>query len=130
MLEAKEKILQEIAEFKEMVMTGNNLRVAVRQFVTDPTLPLADRWEVWCNSPRVWRQSESFVPSFQVEADLPAGAIFWYDDFYYERHETVDMQSVVDLIQIVETPGWTEELVNRLKEEIIQRDLLEFVFDW
>lgn len=74
--------------------------------------------------------------------ELDKHRICWYNDFYIERHKTVDLVDIV--FNIEENRAWYEELGNepeeddktrlidleQLKKEILECGYRTFVFDW
>lgn len=126
-------LLDEIEAFKQNV---NPLIPRYKAYIADKTIPLEDRMAVFRAAPYEWKDHQSWIVHFDSEKLLEGGEIFWYDDFYVERHETVD---VYDFI-VARLDDWLTEndyepediakIMTAFKEEMLEKNLGSFVFDW
>ena len=129
------KFIESMDEFVKSVeatkQTGEALKLVYLDLITDKNIPLDERWNVFTKAPSFWQEHDLSVPSFSIEAERE---INWYDDFNIEKRETVDL---IDIIKQLEedikrgfATGWTLELANQLKEDILKQNLGSFEYDW
>jgi hypothetical protein len=120
-----------------------NLQKTFCEVIKDKTIPLNDRWDLWRGAPSDLKAHDSCVVHFDIEDKV--GEISWYDDFYIERHETVDMFDLIERIRedvkygamdyaytkrITKKFVECSELLDEWREEILQMNLESFEFDW
>lgn len=140
-------ILNEIIAFKKAPAGLEDRAIA---YITDMTVPLSVRWAVFKEMPIDWKIEESWIQHFDAGKLLPGGEISWYDDFYTERYETVDMVSFVEnalpeyLFERVDVgypdevyggtvdtlPPEIQTIVDAWREEILSKNIASFKFDW
>lgn len=122
-------ILQEILDYKNC-----SIKHRFIEYIQDKTIPMLTRWEVFLEAPNDWKNHESYIKRFQIERKLKGKEISWYDDFYIEKHETVHMENVIERLEEdledFEKKGWNKDLIAELKEEILQKNLGSFNYDW
>ncbi|BAU39976.1 hypothetical protein [Ralstonia phage RSP15] len=106
--------------------------------ITDQTYPLEQRWELWVSAPKNFKKHNPYYVDFEtIKCEVS-----WYDDFNVERHETFFMVDMISQIeerrewhpnflkgQFADTPEGKEQ-INLLKEEILQKNVMCFDFDW
>ena len=139
-------ILDEIIAYKK---APNGLKDRAIAYITDMTVPLSVRWAVFKEMPNEWKVEKSWVQHFDAEK-LLGGEISWYDDFYTEKYETVDMVGFVEerlpeyLFEhtdieypddvygagIDELPPEIQTIIDTWREEILAKNLASFKFDW
>lgn len=101
------------------------------EFITLKEIPLAERWAVFEIAPISWKNTSCYIVHFEIEKELD-GEIDWFDDFYFERRETVDMIGLVERLKWdleydgcpskrMKEHGWSEELIENFMEEIMQK---------
>lgn len=66
-------------------------RNKIRAYIMDETIPYEDRKEVWLETPDHLMTEEGWVINLD-DYEEKYGEISWYDDFYIERHQTVDLR--------------------------------------
>lgn len=125
----------------EIIAYKNNtdLRDRYVAYISDTSVPLENRWELFCEAPHDFKNHNYWIVNFSAQATIPECNINW-DDFYFERHETIEMDNFVDeelldcLECLIEDGELTEDgmasIVTAFKEEILQKNLGSFVFDW
>lgn len=102
---------------------------SVQFYLRDKNIPLFDRWEIFRKTPLELLNNDTYNVSFDCEKLLHGGEISWYDDFYKDRHSTVEMVSIIESCE--ENPDqYSEEFITAFKEEILQKCLGSFVHDW
>ncbi len=122
-------IIQEIRDYK-----NNSLKQRFVEYIKDVSIPLESRWEAFLEAPMDWKYQQSYVIHFQVERKLKGREISWYDDFYIEKKETVVMENIIERLEedldSFSENGWTLELIQEFKEEILQKNIGSFDWDW
>ena len=94
-------------------------------FFKDNSVSLEERWNLF-------KKSSNLLPEYFYTVDLPEiekNDLNYYDDFYYDRYQTVDM---VDLLEKIEDypEKFTKINVEALKEQILHSGYGSFKFDW
>lgn len=126
-------MLDEISAFKN---DSNPLKEKYLNYIQDKSIDLEERWEVFCKAPTDWKEKDSYIVHFQVEKALKAngGEISWYDDFYIEKNETIHLMNVIERLEeeteTFEELGWNSELIKQFKEEVLEKNLASFDYDW
>jgi hypothetical protein len=122
-------IIQEIRDYK-----NNSLKQRFVEYIKDVSIPLESRWEAFLEAPMDWKEQQSYVVNFQIERKLKSREISWYDDFYIEKNETVVMENIIERIEedldSFSENGWNLELIQEFKEEILQKNIGSFDWDW
>ena len=101
--------------------------------IVDQATSLEERWKYWRSAPDILKNHHQWIVHFDCEKLLPQKEIFWYDDFYVEKCETVRMDNIVtDYIEYKGEykKGWNEEILKAFKEEILAKNLGSFRLDW
>lgn len=121
-----------VERLKAYVAAVNPLQVEYVAYIKDKSIPLADRWEAFCAAPTEFQEHESWIQHFDSEELLPNGEINFYDDFYVEKYTEVYMENFIANIE--EDPDyhedWTPEIIAAFKEEILEKNMGSFTFDW
>src|ERR1035437_6640348 len=114
-----------IKRLKNYKVMANPLQVEYVEYIKDKMDPLADRWEAFHVAPYEFSRSEFYVQHFESEKLLPNGEIDFYSDFYVEKYTNVYMYYFIDGIEgeLDNYPGWTQEIVDAFKEEILKKNL-------
>lgn len=134
-------ILDEIIEFKKC---PNELKDRAIQYIADVRIPLKERWNVFKEMPYGWKNRENYIHHFDSEKLFPSGEISWYDDFYIEKYETVEMvffveerltdklleMSDMDFDDLESLPPEGLKIVDSFREEILSKNLGSFEFNW
>lgn len=124
-------LLEEIIAYKKEPCP---LKGKYLEFIQDKSHPLVERWAVFCEAPREWQQERQWIVHFETEKLLPDAEISWYDEFYVDRHETVEMANFVDvrlyehLLDLGEVN--VDAIVAAFKEEVLDMNLYSFINDW
>ena len=117
-----------------------------KAFIKNKNYPLEERWGLFkfaCENALFVSLKGSICSLKILEA---AHNFSWYDDFYVEKHETVEFTNIVELVEetldeILEDPDYSEDLRDvypiitreeliQLKEEILATGYSGFVMDW
>lgn len=116
------------------------LKDAFCQIIKDPTYPLEQRWQLFKNAPGEYRNHSSWYWNSKA-----LGGVSWFDDFYYEKYQTVHSVSLVERVEdALNTRDkdhsliWLERIfrddipenTDAIKEEILSLNLGSWVFDW
>lgn len=99
------------------------------EYFKDKTIPLEDRWEVFAESSNkeVFNNLENRCWNSKV---LDKIGLEWYDDFGIERYTTGEFVDIIEIVKRNYKNKLTHELVDELKEEMLQSGYSGFVFDW
>lgn len=126
-------MLDEINAFKS---DSSPLKEKYLNYIQDKSIALEERWKAFCEAPADWKNTDGYIVHFAVEKALKenGGEISWYDDFYIEKNETVHLINVIerleDEIESFEELGWNSDLIKQFKEEILEKNLASFDYDW
>ena len=117
-------MLEEIREYK-----NNSIVKRYKDYINNKDIPLNDRWEVFKEAPADWKNRYYWLCQFKVENKL-SREISWSDDFYIDKHQTVDMVNIIERLEDDPTrffnKGWTKELIEEFKEDILQGNIGSF----
>ena len=108
--------------------TMKSMKESFVKVIQDKSLPLKDRWKLFNDAPKEFREENDWVEDFDSIGDVN-----WYDDFYYERYQVVYTVDIVDrIVDKQQYPQFKDnpEKLNELKEEILSKNLWSFKFDW
>lgn len=113
------------------------------EIIKDQSIPLDERWFLFKNTPREFKEHCGWIVHFNALQEIKN---FEYECFeYYERHESIDtVDCLVDLFAdsvyyYIKYPEackerdkekYTLDRLNRLKEEILSKNLGSFDYDW
>jgi len=95
-------------------------------YIRDKNISLDDRWKMFCKAPMQMRNTDSYIVTFNWEKKYHE--ISWYDSFGYDRYATVDMEDVITAMW--ENEENNEEELKDMKEEILEKNLGSFIYDW
>jgi hypothetical protein len=119
---------------------AEEIGASVADHLTNKDVPLNERWDLYAqiaNHPAaaVLLKSEPYIVHFEAEKLLSDKKIFWYDDFGRDRYSTIHMLTMVE--QCEENAEYSDDdklsdpaFIDALKEEILQKQLLQFTYDW
>ena len=115
-----------IDQIKQHLSAIDALKSQFARVITDPSIPLEERWNMFVSVPEMHDYSTYSV-------DLPGCKVDWYNDLYVERHEICDL---VEFITTVERgdyaddhPEWTDH-IPAWKEYCLTNNYGRFCFDW
>lgn len=147
-------MVTKIEDLKEMIEALERMRKGTRvyfeEFIQDATIPLDKRWELFLEapdelsnqSPWVWRfenLDQFYTPNPALEKweqdmkkidfiDELMEAIYYREDT--NRESIVNVAEQLDLhIEESEIP-LPHEITDVMREELLQKNLKSFVFDW
>ena len=107
----------------------NILKDKIADVLKDKSISLTQRWDFFAELPDYLGNHESWIQHFDSLGDIS-----WYDDFGKDRYALVRMKDVVesmeDDIEYREEQGYPQYDIAALKEEILERNIVSFVFDW
>lgn len=130
--------------FKEVDSRIDNFKKELEEFYKDTRVDLDDRWETFVrlkNYPKLYNYDSCYYNFECLPLEL-ARNFSWYDDFYSDRYETVNMiDKVISMINEVtlDPPGkenakdvmqFLRRNIHLVKEEILSKNLLSFQNDW
>jgi len=111
-----------INEFRRL---ENEIKEEVKTFVQDKSKPLEERWHIFCLADM--GEMKTWYEDFKALTKILGRAVSYYDDFGIERYETFEVATFFERRVIQDA---TEELQNELKEEILDKFIYSFEFDW
>jgi hypothetical protein len=128
-------------ESRKLKERANQLRVDFKKIMSDKSIPLDDRWDMFIKAPSDLKGHQSYVWDSKI-----LGRDFnWYTDYSCERHQEVDLIEFVENLEedfnaiaegedaaymFTEKFEDTPEVVEALKEEILADNIASFTFDW
>lgn len=115
-------------KIEKYVEEGKSLKKEFENVISNRDLSLDYRWRLFSNVPGSLKNHESWLHQFSAELILPEKEILWMDTFYYDRYTTIDTTAWIDRLD--GKKGWTDDIVNTFKEEILAENLGSFVNDW
>lgn len=108
--------------------------------VANKSFSLSERWEVWKIAPEDLKRTATLSGAFNFLDSLQkyTGVEWtWYDDYGVDRGQTVDMLRFVEVVENGSNhQNWAKafidhpELIDEMKEEILQMNLGSFTLDW
>jgi hypothetical protein len=108
--------------------------------VANKDYPLEERWEIWKTAPIDLKVKKHCFGDFEFTntlAEAMDSDWSWYDDYNIDRGQTVDMLKFVT--EFEKGTGYSElqdlfngrpDLLDVVKEEILQMNLASFTWDW
>lgn len=90
----------------------------------DKSIPLEERWDAYILIQPYLKTASVYWSPESIEKDHE---ISWYDDFYLEKDETMQLNN--DFIERVEGKHWTVD-IDELKEEILDYGYRSFENYW
>lgn len=122
----KEEILKIFEQIKEL----ESIRSSIEFFIMDKKNSFEDRLEVFVNTPKQFYTTKSHILNFQ-NFDREHGEISWFEDFYFERYEEVDLTEIVEhKDEYSYTADWSDEKFRSFQEAILDAGYHSFKLDW
>lgn len=127
-----------LAEIQKYIADGQEIKKAFAAYIKDKSIPLEKRWETFGVAPVEFKNQNSYIIHFKSEQNLPNREIVWYDDFNVEKYETVVMFNLINnQIEDLASPyrdrnkeHFTLDFFTLMKEEVLEKNLHSFKFDW
>lgn len=113
------------------------------EIIKDQSIPLDERWFLFKNTPREFKEHYSWIVHFSALQEIKNLEHECFE--HYERRESVDtVEYLADLFEenvyyYINYPEeceagdeekYTRDRLNRLKEEILSKNLGSFDYDW
>ena len=105
----------------------NSIKADFAAYIRDKDIPLEERWKFFEKAPNFIKEQDSYIHTFKWEQKH--GELVWYDDFYCDRYQVVDMDMIIDSM-LDRDEKYTKEMVEDMKEEILSENLGSFINDW
>jgi hypothetical protein len=99
-----------------------SLKKEFAEVIVDKSIPLEDRWQFWRGSDDKLKNTESWNVYFET---IDTEKVMY--DMYASRHETITSERIKENI---EDGDKTEEALIAFQEEVLERNLYSFCFDW
>lgn len=119
--------IDNIDELYDAIKKMKSIQEAVKNYIVkaikNKSIDLETRWELFVDNKKLFP-----IKSFLIHyLELDTHGVNYYDDFGYERYQTIDVEELVELIE----EGVMEGIdLNILKEEIMEKGHSGFIFDW
>lgn len=138
------------AEMQSLASRLASMKQEFEAIIVDQSIPLDERWKFWCDAPVNLKNTSRWVEHFEC-FKLYGERLYgrsdyrfnWYSDWNIEKYETVYMQNVLENLEEqracderiadeeFEEYEWTDDnVINMFCEEVLQKNLHSFVFDW
>lgn len=118
-------MIDKLAHVKIVIDNVNSMIISAKkefaEVISDKSYPLEDRWDLFTETPEPFKEHEPFIVHFDFEKSL---GVEIHDFCFAERYM---VQHTEDIVECVDFP---EESINIMKEEILQKNIGSFVFDW
>ena len=110
---------------ERLLNTLNSYKPNFVEYITNPNVHLDDRWETFLMAPYEFKEHLRSYPNLKLAGDT----ISWYDDFYVEKYQTVEAETLLEWVLESENEH-SKEVVDSFKEEILKQNMGSFVYDW
>jgi hypothetical protein len=121
---------EEILDIFKLVEDLNKMSASISSFVKNKENSFEDRLEVFVNTPKQFYTMHPWImhlPEFEEKY----GSIDWFDDFYSERHEIVDLTTIVaNADEYTTTEEWDDEKFRAFQEAVLNKGIHAFTLDW
>ena len=121
---------EEIFDIFKLVKDLEKMKASIASFVKNKKNSFEDRLEVFVNTPKQFYTSHSWLidlPEFEDKY----GDIIWFDEFYRERHEDINLTVLVaNKGEHSATEEWSDEKFRAFQEAILNKGIHEFTLDW
>jgi hypothetical protein len=124
MLSDKELMINKINVF---LNDRDVIKQSFESYITNSNETLENRWKVFKLAPLELKNHESYIVHFDAEKMVNGGEIIWFDDFYFERYETI---KTVRVIELMNEKGYKKNIIDAFKQEILELNLGSFKYDW
>ena len=131
------------ATIENMTLQRESVKKEFAEIIKDQSIPLDERWFLFKNTPREFKEHCGWIVHFSALQEIKN---LEYECFkYYERRESIDTaECLVDLFEdnvyyyinypeeceVGDEEKYTRDRLNRLKEEILSKNLGSFDYDW
>lgn len=133
----KQDFLKDIAEYEVSKARLLQIKPEYVLYIKDRTIPLEERWNVFQHMPEFMKQSGGWVEYIPILED---SGIEWYDDFYIDRYQTVELNKIIERIKeelddeykgdLYEKIKDIPNLVDEIKEWVLENNIYSFINDW
>lgn len=106
-------------------------------YITNKEISLEERFDFWLDAPDILKKQGGWIETYLFNGR----ELCLMDDLYQERHQTVDVHEDI----VTEFQGrvdsehkfdWfhgvpvTQEMVNQLMEDVLEKNVASFIYDW
>lgn len=101
----------------------DKLEDEVKKIVKDKTIPLLERWNLFCFAKMGNYDSDylEYRTLYKIFDDFD-----WHDHLYVDRYQTIKTTDIISRLD----PDVPKELVEELMEEILDKFVWSFTHDW
>ena len=125
-----------VARHKVIIQAHTDLQSDYWTYITDKSIPVMDRWEVYVEAPKELKEHDDYI----VEFNSPfLQLLFDVDNGYLERGQHIYIHDrichiiydgIIDLERNNLQYEYTEADVHEAMEELLLKNLSYFTFDW
>lgn len=114
---------------KDFLKEVDKLKESFKEFCQNKSIDIEDRWEVFEQIGAFFGEDEWFVVHFK---SLPKEFIMYDGNYMHaDRYQTINTTSIVEHIEEYEGDSKYSNInINDVKEEILDKFLWSFVYDW
>ncbi|HRA10071.1 MAG TPA: hypothetical protein PKX31_00285 [Chitinophagaceae bacterium] len=99
----------------------------VKSYCQDKNIPLKLRWEIFEMCGHLVGVNKVYVEKFK---SLPKNFISYDGDYSVSRYETVKLINVINSIELDNGETYPKINIDQLKEEILDKFIWSFTYDW
>lgn len=111
-------------EINHLIEKKKELQNDLKIYVQDKSLPLSDRWEIFCLAGNKGLLPHDGWIRYFTSIDLES----YIQD--YQRHETVSLQWMVEFLEDENKNDNRNHPIEEFKEEILDKFIWSFELDW
>lgn len=119
---------EEILDIFKLVKDLEKMSASISSFVKNKENSFEDRLEVFVNTPKQFYTMHPWImhlPEFEEKY----GGIDWFDDFYAERYEIVDLTAIL-ADEYEKAEEWGAEKFRAFQEAVLNKGIHAFTLDW
>jgi hypothetical protein len=125
-----------ISRHTAIVKAHKDLQADYWNYITDKSVPLMDRWEVYVRAPDELKEHDDYIvefdsPFLQSLFDVADGCLGRHDTIYiHDKICHIIYDGIIDLYGNDLQYEYTEADVHEAMEELLECNLLSFINDW
>lgn len=110
-------------------------KIEFESFITNKNVPLDQRWNLWVKAPSELKNKSSSIEYFK---EIDSDQIMYEGELVHtDRYQTIEMVLAAENYEWklkyprpTDVHEYTQEGLNRFKEEILNRNIESFIYDW
>lgn len=123
------KMIHVLNKINELENLKNEIQDLWEEFLKNKEYSLDEKWNIFVKYGEIFGRKDGWCQRFDIEKKVE---INWFEDYNTHRRETVILSNFIEWIEenLEEWPKWNRDLINEFKEEILQKNLWSYRFDW